>query len=163
MITRFDHVAVAVRELRPAIRLFRDVLGGHCVQAMSDDDRFDTLQFQYRDGSRIELIAPGATPGFVDHFLAARGSGLHHLTFFVDDLREAVERCRTAGYRVVDEDYSDAQWMEAFLSPRATGGVLIQLAQSFLDLAGQDARWSISGGAEEVIRRAEARGSRGTS
>lgn len=52
-------MAVAVRELRPAVRLFPDVIGGHCMQAMSDDNRFDALQFQYPDGSRIVLIAPG--------------------------------------------------------------------------------------------------------
>lgn len=157
MISRFDHAAVAVSDLRAALALFRDLLGGTCVQAVSDDTRFDFLQFEFPDGSRIEAIAPGSMPGFVDTFLERRGEGLHHLTFFVDDLRAEVDRCRAAGYIVVDEDYSDEGWMEAFLSPRGTHGVLIQLAQSSLDLAGQDRRFWLEGGPEEVVRRADAR------
>jgi methylmalonyl-CoA/ethylmalonyl-CoA epimerase len=157
VIRRFDHVAMAFYDLRPALELFRDVLGGKCVQAVSDDNGFDVLQFEFPDGSRVEALAPGAAPGFVDKFLSTRGEGLHHLTFFVDNLHEAVELCRGSGYKVVEESYSNDEWMEAFLSPTATHGVLIQLVQSSLDLAGQDKQYWAPGGPEEVIRRADLR------
>jgi hypothetical protein len=62
MVSRFDHAAVAVSDLRTALALFRDLLGGTPVQAVSDD-RFDALQFEFPEGPRLEAIAPGGKPG----------------------------------------------------------------------------------------------------
>ena len=143
MIVRLDHVAVAVRDVRSAARLWGGLLGGRYVQGDPDWHGFGFLQFEWPNGSRIELISPASDrTGFVVKFLEKRGEGMHHMTFITDDLRAEVERFRAEGYRVVDEDYSWEPWQEAFLSPRGAHGVLIQLVQSNLSLEEQDRYWS---------------------
>jgi methylmalonyl-CoA/ethylmalonyl-CoA epimerase len=142
MITRLDHVAVAVRDPEPAARLWGELLGGRYVQGDPDWHGFGFLQFEYPNGSRIEIISPGSDrDGFVLKFLDKRGEGMHHMTYITDDIRADVETFRDRGFRVVDEDYSWPHWQEAFLHPRTAHGVLIQLAQSDLTLAEQDELW----------------------
>jgi len=64
------------------------------------------------------------------------------VTFVVDDLRAHADRVRAMGHRVFGEDYTDPQWMEAFLVIDLAGNrVLVQLAQSELTVEEQDAAW----------------------
>lgn len=141
-VLRLDHTAVAVHDPGPASRLYGELLGGRFVQGVHDHRGFGFIQFEYPNASRLEVIFPGSDrDGFLPRFLARHGEGLHHITYAVDDLPSSVQRFRDDGYRVVDENYADPEWQEAFLSPTTTGGVLIQLAQSSLPLSGQDARW----------------------
>ena len=142
VITRLDHVAVCVSDPRPAARLWGELLGGRLVQGVPDWRGFTFIQFEYPHGGRLEIISPASDrTGFAATFLQRRGEGLHHITFMTDALQEEVERMRAAGYRVVDEDYSDPSWMEAFLSPVTAHGVLVQLAQTSLSREEQDSRW----------------------
>ncbi len=149
MITRLDHVAVAVRDPEPATELWGRLLGGRFVQGQADWHGFGFIQFEYPNGSRLEVISPGSDrDGFVLKFLERHGEGLHHVTFLTDDIRAEAGRLAEAGYRIVDEDYSWTHWQEAFLHPRTAHGVLVQLAQSDLSLEEQDALW----GAEPLSR-----------
>src|SRR5919204_5517471 len=102
-----DHTAIAVRNIGAALPLYRDLLGG----VPSGFERISSKGFQwmtlrYPNGSQVELLAPTTTEGFLHQFLEKRGEGPHHLTFIVRDLKQAVERAKRAGLRVVDEDYS---------------------------------------------------------
>ena len=142
-VNRLDHFAVAVRDPQPAAHLYGDLLGGRYVQGVSDWHGFGFIQFEYPNGSRLEVIFPGSdAEGFVPRFLAKHGEGMHHMTFVVDDLRAEVGRFQAAGHRVVDESYSDPHWQEAFVSPLTAHGTIIQLAQSDLDQAEQDLQWA---------------------
>ena len=58
---------------------------------------------------------------------------MHHLTFLVADLRASIARCREAGYVIVDEDYSESGWLEAYVSPRSGHGCLVQLVEAAPD------------------------------
>lgn len=141
-VIRLDHFAVAVRDPGPAVQLYGELLGGRYVQGVSDWRGFGFIQFEYPNGSRLEVIFPGPEKdGFLPKFLERHGEGMHHMTFLVDDLRAEVDRLRSAGHRVVDEDYSDSNWQDAFLSPLTAHGTITQLAQSTLSQAEQDARW----------------------
>ena len=142
-----DHTAIAVRDIQAALPLYRDLLGG----APSGYERISTKGFawfslRYPHGSQSELLAPTGE-GFVESFLAKRGEGVHHLTFIVRDLRTAVHRARAAGLRVVDEDYRDARWQEAFISPRSAFGTIVQLAQTNMDVAERERHWSVAASA----------------
>jgi methylmalonyl-CoA epimerase len=141
-VLRLDHTAIAVRDLRPAVRLWGEMLGGTYAQGRGEYRGFGFVQFTYPDRGRVELIFPtGPEETFLTRFLDRRGEGMHHMTFIVDDLQTEIARFKGKGYAVVDEDRSDPRWEEAFLSPRSTHGALIQLAASTLDQAGQDAFW----------------------
>ena len=128
----FDHVAHAVPLIRPLLPLYRDLLGGTPVMGgVNPWGGHLAVQFAFRHGAMIELLEPvqPASPS-VGAFLARspRG-GLHHLTFKVADLREAIDKVISAGFAPFGTMLDHPGWKETFLHPRETGGVLIQLAQ----------------------------------
>jgi methylmalonyl-CoA/ethylmalonyl-CoA epimerase len=128
-----DHTAIAVRDIQAALPLYRDLLGGVPLgKPRPTPGGFRFLTLRYPNGSNIELLAPLDSNGFLHDFLQKRGEGVHHLTFRVNDVRQAVERARAEGLRVVDENYADARWLEAFISPRSAFGTIVQLAQTNL-------------------------------
>lgn len=140
-----DHTALAVRSINAALPLYRDLLGG----VPSGFERihargFAWLTLRYPNGSQVELLEPVGERGFLHDFLAKRGEGLHHMTFIVGDLRLAVERARAAGLRVVDEDYRDPRWQEAFISPRDAFGTIVQLAQTILSKTDREQHWKVA-------------------
>jgi methylmalonyl-CoA/ethylmalonyl-CoA epimerase len=131
-----DHTAIAVRDIDAALPLYRDLLGGKPLgsgKPRPTRSGFQFLALAFPNGSNIELLAPIGDGGFLRDFLDKRGEGVHHLTFRVHDVRAAVERAKAAGLRVVDENYTDPRWQEAFISPRSAFGTIVQLAQSDLD------------------------------
>jgi methylmalonyl-CoA/ethylmalonyl-CoA epimerase len=141
----FDHTAIAVWDIQRALPLYRDLLGG----VPAGYERIDTRGFQwmtlrYPNGSQVELLEPTRTDGFLHTFLEKHGEGPHHMTFLVADLRAAVLAARDAGLRVVDEDYSEPRWQEAFISPRSAFGTIVQLAQTNLDAAERERHWNVA-------------------
>ena len=139
-----DHTAIAVRELSAALPLYRDLLGGVPTGYERISHKgFSWLTLRYPNASQVELLAPTG-PGFLRDFLDRYGEGPHHMTFIVQDLRLAVERARAAGLRVVDEDYADPRWQEAFISPRSAFGTVVQLAQTNLSRAERERHWNVA-------------------
>jgi methylmalonyl-CoA/ethylmalonyl-CoA epimerase len=126
---RLDHVAVAVHSIKPALRLFRDGLGGQYLMGGEVDERWRWLQLRYPGGGKVELLEP-LDEGFLSKFLASRGEGLHHLTFKTDDIRSAVARLEAQGFELVDVNLEHPRWKEAFVRPSKAHGTLIQIAQS---------------------------------
>jgi methylmalonyl-CoA/ethylmalonyl-CoA epimerase len=101
----------------------------------------DGLSLDDADGARIagfsageslvELLEPAVDDSPIGKFIAKRGPGIHHLCFAVDDLSAALERCRAAGIRLIDEKPRIGAEGKpiAFLHPSSTGGVLIELTE----------------------------------
>ena len=128
-VLKVDHVAWATWDVTAHVKLLTDVLGAEFVDGADEPHAgFRWLQFQL-PGGKVEVIEPLNTDGFLYRFLTRRGEGIHHITMYVHDLAAAIEQARTAGYEPVDVNLTNDFWKEAFLSPRETNGVLIQLAQ----------------------------------
>ena len=99
---------------------------------------------RFARGAGAAMPVPAGESGFLHEFLAKRGEGAHHMTFIVRDVRHAVARARAAGLRVVDEDYREPRWQEAFISPRSAFGTIIQLAQTNMSVAERERHWSVA-------------------
>ena len=127
MIT-FDHIAIAVHQITDAANLIEALLGG--VPGDSGTGRGFTFRQWTFTGGTVELLEPRGADSFLRRFLAARGEGLHHVTFKVQDLPRWADRFRAAGYRVVGENYDNPEWREIFIHPKSAHGVLIQLAET---------------------------------
>ncbi len=95
-----------------------------------DGDGFYFCQIQFAAGTKIEILEaiPGEGSDFIRRFLARNGPGPHHYTFKVPDFAAALDQVRGVGYDVVGERSDDPQWMEAFLHPKQSHGIVIQLA-----------------------------------
>jgi methylmalonyl-CoA/ethylmalonyl-CoA epimerase len=125
---QFDHVAVALRSIKPALKLYREGLGGEYLMGADQGD-WRWLQLRYPGGGKVELLEP-LGDGFLTKFLDRRGEGLHHVTFKTDDIEAAIAHLRGLGFELVDVNISNPHWKEAFLCPSRSHGTLIQVAQS---------------------------------
>lgn len=127
---QLDHVAVAVARLEDAVPIVVSTLGGRAGRA-APGEAFDWYTWTFLGGGNLEILIPSGPPeGFLRRFLKDRGPGIHHLTFYVPNLREAADRATKMGYRVVGYDDSHPGWQEAFLFPKEALGVVVQLASS---------------------------------
>jgi methylmalonyl-CoA/ethylmalonyl-CoA epimerase len=131
---QLDHVAVAVRSIDPALKLFRDALGGNYlfdgpIESGGDRGSWRWYQLGLPGGGKIELLEP-LGDGFLTRFLEERGEGFHHITLKTDDIEAAMDRIRQNGFELVDVNLDDENWKEAFLRPKQAHGTLIQIAQS---------------------------------
>jgi methylmalonyl-CoA/ethylmalonyl-CoA epimerase len=131
MLTRIDHVGIAVPDLDEAIGLYerdyalelvhREVVEAQGVEAVLLDV----------GESHVELIAPLSDDTGVAKFLAQRGSGLHHVAYQVEDVAAELARLQEAGLRAIDTEprVGIRNSRVAFLHPKSTGGVLTELVQ----------------------------------
>lgn len=127
--TRIAHIGIAVESIAALLPFYRDVLGLPQVPlADSDGARIAGLAAGDSLVELLEAVSPNSPTG---KFVAKRGQGIHHVCFAVDDLDAAVERCRSAGIRLIDETPRiGAEGKRiAFLHPSATGGVLVELSE----------------------------------
>ncbi len=124
--TRIDHVAVVVKDLEAAAATYQhhfelEKAGGGEVPSLGIHNAF--LQI---GGARIELMTPISVTGPVAEFLEQRGEGMYLLSLEVEGLDEAVARLQDRGARVRVAEGSTGQRL-AFVSPKSTHGVLLQL------------------------------------
>jgi methylmalonyl-CoA/ethylmalonyl-CoA epimerase len=127
--TRIAHVGIAVRGLDAATPFYRDVLGLPDTP-LADADGARIAGFSAGE-SLVELLEAEDPDSPVGRFIARRGPGIHHICFAVDDLDAALERCRAAGLRLIDDTpRRGAEGKRvAFLHPSSTAGVLIELSE----------------------------------
>lgn len=126
---KVDHVGIAVRDLAAAADLYVTTLGGRLVAGGTNRQaQLRTLFVELPGGGKFEFLQSlGDTP--IGRFVEKRGEGVHHMTILVEDVAAATARFREAGYRMVDEDFSAANWKEVYLSPKSAMGCLLQLVQ----------------------------------
>jgi methylmalonyl-CoA/ethylmalonyl-CoA epimerase len=126
---RIAHVGVAVPNLEEALAFYRDVLGlaPHPPEVV---DGADIVALSFGE-SEVELLAPRDPASPIAKFLAKRGPGIHHICYRVADLDAALEACRAAGYRLVDETPREGAGGRriAFVHPKATAGILLELTE----------------------------------
>jgi methylmalonyl-CoA/ethylmalonyl-CoA epimerase len=126
---RIAHVGIAVRALDELRPFYRDVLG---LPEVPLEDADGAAIAGYRAGEPLVELLEARAPGSpIDRFVRRRGPGMHHICFFVDDLAGALDRCRAAGIRLIDETPRIGAEGKpiAFLHPASTGGVLIELTE----------------------------------
>ena len=125
------HVGIVVPRIADALTFYGDVLG-YAVGPVHDlrEQRVKVV-FLTRGESRVELLEPTDAESGVARFLAERGrASLHHLCFEVADLAGTLDRLSRDGVELVDRaPRAGALGAVAFVHPRASGGVLIELIQ----------------------------------
>jgi methylmalonyl-CoA/ethylmalonyl-CoA epimerase len=125
---RIDHVVIAVQDLEAAVSTYEENFGftkvsGGEVPALGIRNAF----FQIGD-AQIELMTPLTDQGPVAKFLTTHGGGMYLLALEVDDLDAAIMELQDKGVRINVAQGSSGQRL-AFVSPKATHGVLLQLIE----------------------------------
>ncbi len=128
-----DQVAVAVASKDDASRIYETILGlpaGH--DETVEDQGVTTRFFPVADTMTVvEALEPLGEDTAVGKFLAKRGPGVHHIAFRVDDVDAELDRLKGMGIRLIDEVARlGAEGKRiAFIHPKETGGVLIELCE----------------------------------
>ncbi|HEX5073750.1 MAG TPA: methylmalonyl-CoA epimerase [Gemmatimonadaceae bacterium] len=127
--TRLAHIGIAVSSLDEILPFYRDILGLSEVP-LDDADGASIVGLAAGD-PLVELLEAESPDSPIGRFVAKRGPGIHHLCFFVDDLDAALDRCRAAGVRLIDEipRVGAEKKRIAFLHPSSTAGVLVELSE----------------------------------
>jgi methylmalonyl-CoA/ethylmalonyl-CoA epimerase len=127
--TTIAHLGVAVRSLEDILPFYRDILG--LPETPLDDADGARIAGLVAGDSLVELLAPVSDESPIGKFIAKRGPGIHHVCFAVDDLEGTMERCRSAGVRLIDDvPRIGAEGKRiAFLHPASTHGVLVELTE----------------------------------
>jgi methylmalonyl-CoA/ethylmalonyl-CoA epimerase len=131
MVVKLDHVGIAVSDLTESLKIYTDLLGMtlHGTETVAEQ-KVKTAFLPLGD-TEIELLESTAPDGPIGKFIEARGQGIQHLAFRVDDIEAALAELKAKGVRLIDETprYGAGGAKIAFLHPKATGGVLIELCQ----------------------------------
>lgn len=131
LISRIDHVSVAVRDYERAEQFFRTLLGG-IPGAVAEDPvmKYVWQLFSLGDLSRFELLRATGEGSFLENFLSEREGGVHHITLQTPDIKRVRDVLEQNGIPYFGYNgYTDAYWKELFIHPRDAFGVLIQIAE----------------------------------
>jgi len=134
MIGRLNHVAIAVRDIAAAARVYRETLGAAVSAAVPQTEHGVTTVFITLPNTKIELLEPlGATSPIAKFLERNPDGGIHHVCYEVDDIISARDRLRAEGARVLGdgEPKMGAHGKPVlFLHPKDFLGTLVELEQA---------------------------------
>ena len=130
--TRIHHVALVVNDIDEALVFWRDGLGLKVASVEDVPDQRATVAFLSAGDQELELVKPTDEHSGTDRYLQEHGPGMHHICMEVDDLAESLEHLRSMGVELInDEPVEGADGkLIAFIHPRSTHGVLVELCES---------------------------------
>jgi methylmalonyl-CoA/ethylmalonyl-CoA epimerase len=128
-ISHIEHIGIAVGNLQEAIDFYEKTFGLKCyaIEVVAEQ-KVKTAFFKVGQ-TKIELLESTDPEGPIGKFIAAKGQGIHHLAFCVDNAAEALVQAEEAGVRLVDKTpRNGAEGLQiGFLHPKSTFGVLTEL------------------------------------
>lgn len=128
-ISHIEHIGIAVENLQEAISFYEKMYGLKCYAIEEVAEQKVKTAFFKVGQTKIELLESTDPEGPIGKFIAARGQGIHHLAFCVDNAAEALVQAEEAGVRLVDKTpRNGAEGLQiGFLHPKSTFGVLTEL------------------------------------
>ncbi len=129
---KIDHLGIAVQSIDEMVAFYLKTFGGRASEIFESKTDNVRVRFVYYDHQRLEFLEPTSPESPVAKFLAAKGPGLHHLCFGVQNIGAELARLKTEGFRLIDEvPRIGAEGKKiAFLHPKSTGGALIELKET---------------------------------
>jgi len=132
MITKIDHLGIAVHSLDEALAYYETVLGLTCEGREEVPSQQVRTAFLAAGEVHIELLEPTSEESPIAKFLAKNGPGIHHIAFATDDITGQLAQAKEQGTRLIHEvPFTGAgDKLVAFLHPKSTFGVLTEFCQS---------------------------------
>lgn len=128
---KIEHIGIAVRSLKDSNEMYTKLLGTAPYKTEAVASEGVNTSFFKMGASKIELLEATQDDSPIAKFLEKRGEGVHHIAYAVDDIRSEMKRLKDEGFHLLNEEPkkgADNKWV-AFLHPKSTGGVLIELCQ----------------------------------
>ena len=131
MIEKIHHLAIAVNSIEDGLAIYEDALGLKCEHREDiPGQKVKTAMLPVGD-TRIELVQPMDPSSPVAKHLEKNGPGMHHLAFKVKDIQASLDKLAEQGMPLVHKEGQAGVGgsLIAFLHPKGTGGLLIELVQ----------------------------------
>lgn len=129
MIKGISHIGIAVNNLEEALKLYKDIF----FKDGSEPEWFGEIRFSFLPfgNTHIELLESTTPEGIIRKFIEKRGEGIHHISFEVDDIEGELRALKEKGVQLINEKpyYNAHGNLVAFINPKSTRGVLIELIQ----------------------------------
>lgn len=128
---KIEHIGIAVKDISVSIPLFEKLLNTPCYKTESVESENVRTAFFQKGETKIELLESTTADGVIAKFIEKKGEGMHHIAFEVADIKAEMHRLQNEGFVLLhDEPRKGADnKLVAFLHPKGTGGVLIELCQ----------------------------------
>ena len=130
-INHFDHVGVAVKDIRAALAFFEKVFDVPDAEVVVMEDQGVRACLIEVGQTRLELLEPTSPESGVGRFIERRGEGLHHLALNVTDISGKLQLLQTLGVDLIDQTPREGlSGTIAFVHPRSVFGVLTELVEN---------------------------------
>jgi methylmalonyl-CoA/ethylmalonyl-CoA epimerase len=136
--SHIEHIGIAVTNLNEAISFYEKVLGLKCYNIEEVPDQKVRTAFFMVGQTKIELLESTDPEGPIGKFIAKKGEGIHHIAFSVEKIEEQLIHAAEQGITLIDcKPRKGAEDLDiAFLHPKSTFGVLIELCENKTHLPG---------------------------
>ena len=130
-IKHIDHIGIAVRSIREAGRFYTDILGLDIEETEEVKEQKVRVAFIPITDSEMELLESTEPDGPVARYIDARGEGVQHIAFRVENLDEAIKELKEKGVRLIDQEPRKGAGGAriAFIHPKETQGILVELCE----------------------------------
>ncbi|RJP84891.1 MAG: methylmalonyl-CoA epimerase [Desulfobacteraceae bacterium] len=130
-ILKIDHIGIAVNSIESGKKFWSDVLGLDFEGAETVEAQKVKTAFFPVGGSEVELLESTAPDGPIAKYIEKKGEGIQHIAFRVDDIENSLAELKQKGVRLIDETprIGAGGAKIAFLHPKATSGVLVELCE----------------------------------
>lgn len=128
---KIEHIGIAVKNLEVSNLLFEKLFGAPAYKQEEVASESVKTSFFMNGPNKIELLEATNPESPIAKFLEKKGEGIHHIAFDVEDIHTEIQRLKSEGFTVLNETPkkgADNKWV-AFLHPKGTNGVLIELCQ----------------------------------
>ncbi len=128
---RIEHIGIAVKDIAAANKVYGALLGYEHYKTETVASEGVTTSFFRCGESKIELLEATSADSPIAKFIEKRGEGIHHLAFYVNDIRAEMKRLKDEGFTLLSEEPKRGadNKLVAFLHPRSANGVLVELCQ----------------------------------
>ena len=131
MMDKIEHIGIAVKDIEASNKLFASLFGeAHYKMEEVASESVKTSFFK-TGPNKIELLEATNPDSPIAKFIEKKGEGIHHIAFAVEDIKAEIKRLKAEGFTVLNEEpkHGADNKLVAFLHPKTTNGVLIELCQ----------------------------------
>lgn len=128
---KIEHIGIAVKDIEESNQLFSALFGKEHYKIEDVESEGVKTSFFKCGPNKIELLQATTKDSPIAKYIEKKGEGIHHIAFAVDDIEKEIKRLTAEGFKMIHEKPkkgADNKWI-AFLHPKSTNGVLIELCQ----------------------------------
>ena len=128
---KIEHLGIAVKDIVAAEKLYSSLLGKPSYKTeIVESEGVKTMFFEVGD-SKIELLEATREDSPIAKFIEKKGEGIHHIAYDVEDIQTEINRLQEEGFELIHTSPKGGadNKLIAFLHPKSTGGVLVELCQ----------------------------------